>query len=248
VPGIAREVAGVIRRYPLATVGPAVGLGVGAAGLHLVHGDLLAVVLVGLLLAIAFELYVAWVERLVLEFERGARRVDVAGLLRAARPLVPALLAASLLGVTLPLAASGLLVIPGLWLLTRWSLFAPVISKEGAGPVAAIRRSNELVRGHFWAVFATVTVSLLVEHSVIHATSQTADSLLGSQLLALAGAGLVVAAVSPPAALTISIVYDRLAKSPPGQAGAGSGGGAGGGEGGSSSGPGTGSGRGSIPR
>ena len=245
MPGIAREVAGVIRRYPLAAVGPAAVLGVGAAGLHLVHGDLLAVILVGLLLAIAFELYVAYVERLVLEFEGGARRVSVGRLLRAAAPLVPALLGASLLGVTVPLAASGLLVIPGLWLLTRWSLFAPVISKEGARPVAAIRRSNELVQGHFWAVFATVTVSLLVEHAVIHATSQTADSVFGSDLLALVGAGLAVAVVSPPAALTISIVYDRLADSPPGQAGAGSGSGGGeGGAGGSSSG----SGRGWIPR
>jgi uncharacterized membrane protein YgcG len=131
-------------------------------------------------------------------------------------------------------------VIPGLWLLTRWSLFAPVISKESAGPIAAIRRSNDLVRGDFWPVFATVTVSLLVEHGVIHATAHTAESLVGSQLLALLGAGLVVAAVSPPAALTISIVYDRLAR----QAGEGSGGGAAGGGGGASSG----SGRGSIPR
>jgi hypothetical protein len=213
--GVWGEVVGVIRRYPLAAVGPAVALGAGAAGLQFVEGDLVGVVLVGLLLAIAFELYVAYVERLVLEFERGACRVSVTGLLRGAAPLVPALLAASILAVTIPLAASGLLVIPGLWLLTRWSLFAPVISKEGAGPVAAIRRSNELVRGRFWPVFATVTLSLLVEHGVIHATALTAESLLGSQLLALVGAGLVVAAVSPPAALTISIFYDRLAERPP---------------------------------
>jgi hypothetical protein len=213
--GIWRDVVGVIRRYPLAAIAPAAALGAGAAGLQFVEGDLVGVVLVGLLLAIAFELYVAYVERLVLEFERGASSVSVAGLLRGAAPLVPALLGASILGVTIPLAASGLLVIPGLWLLTRWSLFAPVISKESAGPIAAIRRSNELVRDHFWPVFATVTVSLFVEHGVIHATALTAESLLGSKLLALIGAGLVVAAVSPPAALTVSIVYDRLAESPP---------------------------------
>jgi hypothetical protein len=243
--GIRREVLAVIRRYPLATIAPAAALGAGAACLQFVNEDLVGLVLVGLLLAIAFEFYVAYIELLVLEFERGASRVRVSGLLRGAAPLVPPLLAASILGVTIPLVASGLLVIPGLWLLTRWSLFAPVISKEEAGPIAAIRRSNELVRGYFWPVFATVTVSLLVEHGVIHATAHTADSLLGSQLFALVGGGLLVAAVSPPTALTISIVYDRLAKSPPHQAGAGSGGGVSGGGGGGSS---LGSGRGLIPR
>ena len=176
--GVWHEVAAVIRRYPLAAFAPAVALGAGAACLQFVEGDLLGVVLVGLLLVIAFELYVAYIERLVLEFERGAVRVSVGELLLRAAPLVPALVGASIIGVTVPLAASGLLVIPGLWLLTRWSLFAPVISKERAEPVAAIRRSNELVRGHFWPVFATVTLSLLVEHGVIHATALAAESLL----------------------------------------------------------------------
>jgi len=141
-------------------------------------------------------------------------RVRVAALLRDAAPMVPALLAASILGVTIPLAAAGLLVLPGLWLLTRWSLFAPIIRRESIGPVAAIRRSNELVRGHFWPVFATVTVSLLIENAAIHGASLGAGSLVDSQLLALVAAGLVAAAISPPAGLTISVVYNRLAASP----------------------------------
>jgi len=32
--------------------------------------------------------------------------------------------------------AIGLLVIPGMWLYTRWSLATPVIREEGIGPVA----------------------------------------------------------------------------------------------------------------
>jgi hypothetical protein len=207
--GVWGQVVEVIRRYPSAAVAPAAVFGTAAAGLQFFADDVAGKVLLGLALAVAFEFYVAYLERLWSEFERGATRVSVVGLLRDGAPMVPSLLGASLLAVTLPLAASGLLVLPGLWLATRWSLFAPVISNEGSGPMAAIRRSNDLVRGHFWPVFVTVTLALLVEGGVIGAALR-ADS----GVLAVAAAGLAVAAVSPPAALMISAVYARLADPP----------------------------------
>jgi len=51
------------------------------------------------------------------------------------------------------IAATGglfLLIIPGLWLAIMFNLYTPVIAIEGKGPVAALRRSFELVRGNFW--------------------------------------------------------------------------------------------------
>jgi len=45
------------------------------------------------------------------------------------------------------------------WLYTRWSLTTPVIREESIGPLAATRRSNQLVRGHFWFVFMTANVA-----------------------------------------------------------------------------------------
>ena len=60
-------------------------------------------------------------------------------------------------------------------------------------------------------MLAVATASLIIEHAVIHATARTAEPVLGSRLLGLLGAGIAVAAVSPFAALTISLVYDRLA-------------------------------------
>jgi hypothetical protein len=178
--------------------------------LQLVDGGLLAQLAVGLALAVAFELYVAYAERLVIEADRGAPRVSLVRLMRAAVPLLPWLVLASIPAFALPAAASGLLVLPGLWLLTRWVLYAPVIAREGAGPLAALRRSSHLVRGHFWPVLGVATASLIIEHGVIHATAHTAEPALGSELLGLLGAGVTVAAVSPFAALTISLVYDRL--------------------------------------
>jgi hypothetical protein len=208
---IAREVAGVIRRYPVALLLPAALLGATADTLQLVNRSFLAVVAIGLGLALAFELYVAYAERVLLEAERGTPRIRVTRVVRSALPLVPALLIASALAVTLPLAATGALVIPGLWLATRWSLFAPAISKEQLGPLAAIRRSSELVQGHFRKVFLIVTLSLLIEHTVIHGTTFAAESLVDSRLAALIGAAVAVTAVSPVAALAISVVYGRLA-------------------------------------
>jgi hypothetical protein len=73
---------------------------------------------------------------------------------------------ASLAAIALPTAAASVLVIPGLWLLTRWSLFAPVIVREGLGPVAALRRSSELVRGHFEVLFLTAAFAVILEEAV----------------------------------------------------------------------------------
>ena len=58
---------------------------------------------------------------------------------------------------------TGLLVIPGAWLYTRWSLATPVIRKEGLGVLGATSRSNQLVRGNFWLVFLTATVAYYLE-------------------------------------------------------------------------------------
>jgi hypothetical protein len=207
---VPRDSLAVVRRYPVAVLLPAAVLGAASDLLQLWDAGVASEVLLGLALAVAFELYVAYAERLVIEARRDAERVDPAALLRAAMPLLPALLLASIPAVALPAAASGLLVLPGLWLLTRWVLYAPVIAREGAGPLAALRRSSELVRGRFRSVFAVATVAVIVEHAVIHVTAHAAEPLLGSELLGLLGAALAVAAVSPFAALTISLVYDRI--------------------------------------
>ena len=86
-----------------------------------------------------------------------------------AAPVVPLVAVASVAAIALPSVAASLLVIPGLWLLTRWSLFAPVIVRERLGPMAALRRSNELVRGHFELVFLTAAFAVILEEAVMDA-------------------------------------------------------------------------------
>lgn len=206
---VIREVGGILRRNWLAAAVPAALLGAGTDALVVIGHDLGAQLGTGFALAIAFELYVGYAERIVAADRSAAPRPGVATMARTAARLTPALVVASVLAVTVPLAATGLLVLPGLWLLTRWSLFAPAIVHEQLGPLAALRRSVELVRDASWAVAATATASVLVEHLVLEGTAHSAVPVLGSTLLALVVAAAATTVVSPPAAFTISVVYER---------------------------------------
>jgi hypothetical protein len=210
LPGLPREVFGILRRHWLAAVWPAALLGAAAQAVTLLHDHLVAEVLLGLAIAVAFELYVGYAE-LIVAADRGEGPRPPAGLLlRRALPVTVPLVVASVVAVALPLAASGLLVIPGLWLMTRWALFAPAVVHERLAPRAALARSSELVRGAFWPVAFTATLAVLIEHGVIHATAHTAEPALGSLALGLIGAAVATALVSGPAAFTISIAYERL--------------------------------------
>ena len=209
--GLTREVTGVVRRHLVAAAVPAAILGAMVDVLEVLRHHLAANILLGLAIALAFELYVGYAELLIAADHRPGARPPVIQMQRRALPRTAALVAASVVAVTVPLAAAGLLILPGLWLMTRWSLFAPAIVHEHLGVAASLRRSTELVRGAFWPVACTVTAAVLIEHAVIHLTVHQSEPLFGSPLLGLAGAAIAVMIVSPPAAFTISIVYERLA-------------------------------------
>src|SRR4051794_32970847 len=208
--GLAREVGGITRRHLVAAAVPAALLGAGADAIEVLRHHVGAEIALGLLLAMAFELYVGYAELIVAADRAPGPRPPIRRLLWRAAPRTPALVLASVVAVMIPLAATGALVLPGLWLMTRWSLFAPAIVHERLRPLASLRRSNELVRGVFWPVFIAVTGSVIIEHAVIHATAHTAKPLLGPAWAGLLGAALATMIVSPPAAFTISLVYERL--------------------------------------
>ena len=195
--GLVREVAGVLRRHPIAALVPAAVLGAGAGLIEVMRHYVPAEIVLGLLLAIIFELYVGYAELIVAADRAPGPRPPVMRLLRSAMPWTPALLVASAIAVSVPLAATGLLVLPGLWLMTIWALFAPAVVHERLGVRASLRRSHQLVRNAFWAVAATVTVSVLIEHAAIHATAHWAEPALGHPLLGLLGAAVVTMLVTP---------------------------------------------------
>ena len=55
-----------------------------------------------------------------------------------------------------------LLIVPGLYLLTIWSLIVPVIVLENAGVIDSFGRSRDLVRGHGWNVFGVIILTFLI--------------------------------------------------------------------------------------
>jgi len=165
-----RKASVLLRSHPVAEFLPAVFLGMLSEVPYLLPDSRYVIqdILAFLTEAFAFYLYVAYAEEVIVEAQ-SAERIPLRGVLRhllLAAPFVPLVMAGSFAAITLPTAAASMLVIPGLWLLTRWSLFASVIVREGLGPGAALRRSSELVRGHFEVVFLTAAFALILEEAV----------------------------------------------------------------------------------
>jgi hypothetical protein len=216
-----REALGIIRRYPLASFSPAAVLGtLGAAPYYFIEGKthVTEVILASLTQAFAFYLYivyVAYAEEVTAEAERGAERITTRGalrMLRRAHPVVPSAMAASVAAILIPRAAALLLAIPGLWVLTRWSLFAPAIGRERLGPVAALRRSNELVRGRFELVFLTAASATVLEEVAVHAGGAAGLLATGSDTWGQwLGSSIATLLTMPLAALATSVTYMHLA-------------------------------------
>jgi hypothetical protein len=161
-----------------------------------------------------YIVYTTYTEEITVEAERGAERITMRGVLRELRqatPLVPSVLVASVGALAIPLVATTLLVIPGLWLLTRWSLFAPVISREHLGPVAALKRSNELVRGHFELVFLTAAFGTVLEEAGSHAGAVAGLLVTNSDTWGQwLGGSILTTLLMPLAALATSVTYMHL--------------------------------------
>ena len=225
------EAITVIRRYPLAAFVPAVLLGaLGQSTYYLEEGPLNVSeeVITSFTDAFAFYLYVtvadeimiiymAYAEEVEAEAEQGRERIamrEVLRMLGRAVPLVPSIILASVAAITLPIAASSLLLIPGLWLLTRWALFAPVIARERVGPVAALKRSDALVEGHFELAFLTAALAIVLEEAIIHAGAAAGLAVTGSYTWGqFIGGWIATLLITPFAALATSIAYSRVLRS-----------------------------------
>ncbi len=107
-------------------------------------------------------LYTGFVVKLVEDVRDGRRDDAVGDLFSAAAPAILPLIGFGILfaiGVTVGFL---LLIVPGLILITFWSVGAPAIVVERIGPVDAFGRSWRLVRGQAWSVFATLLLVLLI--------------------------------------------------------------------------------------
>ena len=167
----------------------------------------LALVSVVISLVLA-TLYEGMVVQLVRDVQDGRRDNTVGELFGSVSPVLVPLIAVSILAGLGIAIGFVLLIVPGLVLLTFWSVAAPVVVIERPGVFGAFGRSRELVRGYGWPVFGTVVLVFLL---VIAAS--IAAALIG---VVLGDVGRAVlnwifdALTQPVAALTTSVLYFTL--------------------------------------
>jgi hypothetical protein len=133
-----------------------------ASGLLQNAGGVILGLLAGIVRLIGYALFTGFVVRLVQDVRDGRRDQTVGDLFSSAAPAILSLIVFGILwGIGVGIGFI-LLIIPGLILITFWSVGAPAIVVEGAGPIEAFGRSWRLVRGDAWSVFAALLVVLLI--------------------------------------------------------------------------------------
>lgn len=169
---------------------------------------------------VATTLFTGMVVELVADVQDGRRDASAGQLLRAASPVLGQLILVGIVWGVCVVIGFVLLVIPGLFLVTIWAVFAPVIVLERPPGLGALGRSRELVRGNGWQVFGVIFVLFFLVAVVSGVVEYAAES-------AGTGAGIVVRVVigvltAPLSALAASVLYfdlRRLSGETPGSAG-----------------------------
>jgi hypothetical protein len=209
----------ILWKYPLATLAPALVLGaIGEVPAYLIDDRRLLDLGSSLLTAyVAYYLYLAYAEGLVRKVREGEQRHGLGGVfddLVEAAPFVPGVLVAAVIVIFITSAASLLLVVPGVWLYTRWSLTTPVIREYSIGPIAAMRRSKDLVRDHFWFVFMTASVAYYMEGVIVHLGAWLVGLVTGSHTWGeWVGGSILSALVLPLGAFATSLAHSSVDKS-----------------------------------
>jgi hypothetical protein len=138
-------------------------------------------------------------------------RVDatVGEVFERVRPYLGTLIVAGILAALGIAVGLVLLVVPGLILLTWWSLIVPVVVLEGKPVGEAFSRSRELVRGHGWTVFGVVVITAILS-AVASGIIQSIFSFLGSFLRYWIGGTIANAVVGPFLAIALTLMYFKL--------------------------------------
>ncbi len=107
-----------------------------------------------------------WVQAALVETVHDVRdgRADrsIGETYRAVQPRLPAVIVGGIAGAIGIVIGLILLIVPGLFLLTIWSMLVPVIVLEGRSASEAFGRSREVVRGNGWSVFGLIVVTFLL--------------------------------------------------------------------------------------
>lgn len=157
---------------------------------------------------VATTLFTGMVVELVADVQDGRRDATVGQLLRAAAPVLGALILVGIVAGVGVVIGFILLIVPGLILITIWSVAAPVVVLERPGVLPALARSRELVRGNGWQVFGVILVLDILVVIVASAIELAADSAgSGVGIIARVVVGVLTA---PLSALAAAVLYFEL--------------------------------------
>jgi hypothetical protein len=178
------------------------------AGLLQAAGGWILVLLASAVRLAGEALYVGFVVKLVEDVRDGRRDQEIGDIFSAAAPSILALIAFGIMfgvGVAVGLA---LIIVPGLILLTFWSVGAPAIVAEGVGPIAAFGRSWNLVRGSAWSVFGVLLVALVIVIAIGIVLGVIATPIGNGAVI---GASIISGAITAPIfALAVSVMFFDL--------------------------------------
>lgn len=165
-------------------------------------------ILAALVALIASSFYNGMVVELVRDVQDGRRDSSAGDLFRAVGPVVLPLIAVSILSSIGIAIGFVLIIIPGLILMTIWSVVVPVTVLERPGVFAAFGRSRALVRGFGWQVFGVLVVIILLV-IVVGIVVGLITSSLGDVGQTIAS-WVVNVITAPLAALLTSVLYFAL--------------------------------------
>lgn len=155
-------------------------------------------------------LYTGVVVKLVQDVRDGRRDSSVGDLFSAAAPAIGSLILFTIL-YTLGVAVGFvLLVVPGLILLTIWSLGPPAIVVERIGPIEAFGRSRRLVKGNGWSVFLVLLVTFLIAAAVGIAVGALGLAISDGVGVAYLASVIASALTAPIASLAVALMYFQL--------------------------------------
>jgi hypothetical protein len=192
-----------------------------SAALSLVGGIVGA--LLGLLITVIAEfLLTAALVKAVQDVRDGTVNLSVGQTFSVALPFIGSVAVAAILAGIAIAVGLAIFIIPGLFLLTIWSLIVPAIVLGGSGPLDAFGRSWQLVRGNFWNVFGILFIVFVILFAV--------DIVLGLVFSALPyflshflGSVIGGTLIAPFIAVVTTLMYFRLT-GVPASAGSASGG------------------------
>jgi hypothetical protein len=179
-------------------------------GLFYSEGGFLLSLLAGALSIVATFWYQGMVVEAARDILDGRRDQTIGGLFSSASPVLAPLIGAGILaGIGIAIGFV-LLIIPGLFLLTIWSVLVPVIVLERTGVFDSFGRSRELVKGNGWQVFGVLVVLFLI----ILVIRLVLSVIIGAILDSFAGFALADIIVNlftvPLSALAASNIYFEL--------------------------------------